>query len=92
MCSDVSQLSSSDVKPWLGPENEGKRRQVQQRAQRAMRSQFRCEALPSFRESLTALVDAAYPDWFAQSFYSLPSTASEFYPCVLSAEPCKPMA
>ena len=87
----VLQLTSSEIKPWLGPENEDKRRQVQERAQRAMRSQFRCEALPSFRESLTAMVDAAYPGWFVHSFYSLPLAAGDFYPCVLSAEACKPM-
>lgn len=67
-----SQMTVEDVAPHLNRQRPGLPNQAPsdmgERARSLMRSQRRCESLPAFRQAVRALVDAAYPSWFAEAF------------------------
>ena len=67
-----SQMTIEDVAPHLSRQRPGLPNQAPsdmgERARSLMRSQRRCESLPAFRQAVRALVDAAYPRWFAEAF------------------------
>ena len=77
----VRQVTSDDIKPYLGDGSAERREEIGARARRLMRSEYRCEMLPAFRAAVQALVDAAYPDWCEASFYGMPTKASALRPC-----------
>lgn len=76
-----SKISAEDLTPLLGPANADKRGALARKAQASARTNLRCEALPHFRAALRALVAAAYPAWYAQSFLFLPQNPDQLRPC-----------
>ena len=77
------QLTPADVLPYIGasPSAVQARTALSARARATMRTQRRCETLPAFRQAVQALVDVAYPAWFADAFFVEAPLSSQLRPC-----------
>ena len=66
------QLTASDLQPYLGdsPRAVAARKAMGDVARARMQQDFACERLPAFVQSVTTVLDAAYPPWFKDLFFS----------------------
>jgi hypothetical protein len=77
------QLTPEDVLPYVGdsPSAVGARAAKGAAARTKMRAERRCETLPAFRAAAQALLDTAYPTWFAEAFWIGDPSPAQLRPC-----------
>ncbi len=66
------QLTADLLRPYLGddPAAVAQRSAIGAKAKAGMKAQFACERMPAFVQSVTAVLDTAYPAWFKTMFFS----------------------
>jgi hypothetical protein len=66
------QLTADLLRPYLGddPAAVAQRSAIGAKAKAGMKAQLACERMPAFVQSVTAVLDTAYPAWFKTMFFS----------------------